>query len=124
MNERQDNFNNIMMEHLEHVQTSKISNPASSAIKLEKKSGGAEASDLEARYRYFIVDPPSEMHRVDMDRLKKWLNKVFSQTFSVAFHRLSGKEMTYQQAKIFCSSNILRNLIIINDKISLNATQL
>jgi len=72
-------MNNIMMEHMEHVQTSKVaSNQASSALRAEKTPGGAAIDELEARYRYFLVDPPLETHRVDMDRLKRWLNKVFS----------------------------------------------
>lgn len=37
MTEKQDNFNNILMEHLENVQTSKISNKGSSALKSSVK---------------------------------------------------------------------------------------
>ena len=66
------------MEHLEHVQTSKISNPNSSAIKIDRISEEISNCEMEARYRYFLVDPPPEVHRIDMDRLKRWLKRVFS----------------------------------------------
>ena len=50
MTERQDNFNAMMMDHL---QQSGVSNGSSVS-----RFGGAWVGDMEARYRYFFVELP------------------------------------------------------------------
>jgi glutaredoxin-related protein len=49
-----------------------------------------------------------------MGELKRWMSKLFTKTFSVAFHHFSRNEMSFEQTKIYCSMNILYNIIKLN----------
>jgi hypothetical protein len=114
--ERQDSFYATMMEHI----TNNPNNQNYAAPTPQTSS-----SDLEPRYRFFLVDVPFESDRkIDHEKLKRWLGKVLTETFSVAFHRYSKGEMSFEQIKIYCSSNILRNMAWINEKIDLRGGDL
>lgn len=44
------------------------------------------------------------------ETLKKWIEKMINDIVSIAFNYYSNDELTYEQAKVYCSQNILSNI--------------
>ena len=59
---------------MEHIQQSSASN-CSGFIRYN----GANMNDMEARYRFFLVDlPMGSSQMVDVEKVKRWVRRVFN----------------------------------------------
>jgi hypothetical protein len=53
-----------------------------------------------------------------------WITGVVKTVSSSAFNYFFKKEMNYEQAKIYCSENIFKNIVILSQKYNLRAEEI
>lgn len=47
------------------------------------------------RDRFHYIDIPTKLNSDNYEEIQRWIEKVFTKTFSIAFHRFSKQEMTF-----------------------------
>lgn len=57
--------------------------------------------------------------KIDVNILKKWISDVVKTVASSAFNAYLKGEMSFTQTKIFCSENILKNIVNFSRSFSL-----
>ncbi len=70
---------------------------------------------LDIREIQFLVPLPSK-ETFDIKEIKVWIGEVFKKIISIAFRAYSEEKLSLTRAKIFCSENILKNLINLNSR--------
>lgn len=94
---------------------------------MEKMTSGKQnisSLNLEPRDREAFVDPPEIDNEIIEDKsLKRWTTSVFKTVFSTAFNAYSRNEMSFEQAKIYCSENIFKNLVSLNQRYSFSGKE-
>lgn len=56
--------------------------------------------------------------------LKQWITNLCTEVLSAAFHYFEQGKMSYDQTKIYCSENIICNIIRLNESLHLNSDQI
>lgn len=81
---------------------------------------------MEARDKEVYISPPriNKNERIDDKMLKKWISDVVKTVASSAFNAYSKGEMTFSQTKIFCSENILKNIVNFSSSYLLNKDEI
>jgi hypothetical protein len=75
---------------------------------------------VEVRDREVILQlPPIINNKISKIELKKWTAKIMTTISSAAFHYLENNQMTFEQAKIYCSENIIKNIVLLGQKVVL-----
>lgn len=80
--------------------------------------------EVEARDREVIIDAPRVVDgKIEETELKKWVSKVVKTISSASFHYFSKNEMSFEQAKVYCSENIFKNIVNLNKSYSLSSKE-
>lgn len=70
-----------------------------------------------------VVDLPEE-NGTDDESLKDWITEVCNNVLSSAFNSFTSDRMTYEQTKIFCSQEILKNIYSLSKEWKLTQSQM
>ena len=71
-----------------------------------------------------IEAPPVVDGSISAHALKLWISNVVKTVTSSAFHSFSKEEMSFEQAKIYCSENIFKNIALFSKKHQLSAAEM
>ena len=73
---------------------------------------------MEARDRYVHLPLPESV-TASKEEQEKWMTDVCIATFSTSFHYYLTEQLTFEQTKVFCSENILRNMLQFTERFRL-----
>ena len=80
---------------------------------------------MEARDREVLIEtPPVVDGSISTHSLKLWTSNVVKTVSSSAFNSFAKGEMSFEQAKIYCSENIFKNIVLLNKKHQLSAVDI
>lgn len=86
--------------------------------KVEGEGRQEGGSELEPRDRPVIVNLPQELSH---GALERFMTKLCGEVWSKAFHYYSTNQMSFENTKIYCSQQILKNLARLSEKYPLTA---
>ena len=55
--------------------------------------------------------------------LKRWVSLMVVEVYSAAFHSYTKGDMRFEQAKVYCSENIFKNLVRLNQRYQFSAEE-
>ena len=84
----------------------KLSHNSSPSYQLQPRDRSVEVSLPE-------IDDSKD---IPMQELKAWISQVCTKVVSSAFNLLISDKLSYEQAKVFCSESILRNIVFLVEK--------
>ena len=80
-------------------------------INISNDKDGKGTSELEYRDRTVkagIKGTPDQVH--DKDAIEEWIGDLCRNVVSTTFHHYLNGNMTFEQAKVFCCEEILKNI--------------